>query len=142
MAKRFNDAGYLPSRASKWTPDNVAKMRSKIGKTRPTASKIAGLAPAPDPLFTPDDHITEAGLRKFLDALRCLRANEAQVQNFSNLRQAALSARQKDNIRTKIDQAKQKREQEELEKVVSELLDKENLGETMFFWQTVRIAMR
>ena len=103
----------------------IRKARRQVGPEKPTA--------IPDTLFTLDDHITKPGLGKFLDALRYLGTNEAQVQAFADLRRAKLSVSQKEKIKNKIDRAD--REREELEKLASDIVaNKETRDGTMHFY--------
>ena len=75
----------------------------------------------PDPLFTLDRRITEAGLQIFLDALKRLGCSEAQMQSFSRLGQGTLSEAGMQIIRRKIDEA----ERRQVEAVAGEIVAKE-----------------
>jgi DNA invertase Pin-like site-specific DNA recombinase len=103
VAKDFNESGYFTARGSKWSSDNVAKMRRRTARLNKAQMLIEPRPPRkPFPMFTPDGRLTSEGLRRFLDALAIL---GKEPGNLIHLNTAPLSEARKEKILTLIEEA-------------------------------------
>lgn len=76
VAKAFNDTGYLTAQGLRWTGDNVARMRRRLPSFDKAPIPFRPRPATPEPLFTPDNRMTDEGFRRCCGALSFLGVGE------------------------------------------------------------------